>query len=155
MSAVRIAIGDTDTRVFGADENASPKDKLLGFLGKVTKWIPADVMAIYGAAIIAMQPKPAADGSAPPAVVSVELWVAFLVATPILVGILGWVAGSERLARRVLLSVPAFIIWTASVPHSAWEKLPLFTDSTVLVLAVLAVVAAGFAPFADKVVGES
>src|SRR5688572_30597611 len=84
VSAVRIAVGDTDARVFGADDNASPKDKLLGFLSKVTKWIPADVMAIYGGAIIAMQPK-ATPGVTPAPIVSVELWVVFLIATPIVV----------------------------------------------------------------------
>ena len=147
MSAIRIGTGAPS--VAGVEATTNP---ILEFLGRWVKWIPADVVTIYAAAVAQMQPKPDAADQTP--VVSVPLWVIALVATPLVVLVGSVLAKSRNTVWRMLFSIPAFIVWSSTIPHSAWSELSIFTDNQIVAYVVLAFLSLIFPPIFDKIIGD-
>ncbi len=147
MSAIRIGTG---SRV-AAGVNATT-DPILEFLGRWVKWIPAEVIAIYAAAVAQLQPKP--DGIPQPPVVSVELWAIALVFTPVIVGVASVLGNATQRVWRIIFSIPAFLVWSSTIPHSAWAKLDVFADNQIIAYVVLAFLSLVFPPIFDRVVGD-
>lgn len=89
--------------------------KLGGFVNRVVEWIPADVVAMYAAAVTYLE-----EGDANPS----EKWLyVFLVATPF-VSWFGTLAAKRPFTWQSLvaglLALGGFAIWSASVPNSGW-----------------------------------
>jgi hypothetical protein len=120
-------------------------------LGALVKWLPAEIVAGYAAVVTAMQPEQAAGAPAKPPSISWTAWVVALIATPILVLVGAWTAGKLAGAvARMALSVPAFALWSATIPHSVWEKWDAFTNNRPLLLFVLLIVVSIFTAIAQK-----
>lgn len=148
MSAIRMGTGPSSAAL--ADNTTA--NPVLEFLGRWVKWIPAEVIAIYGLTISQMQPEPTAPSQAP--VVSVPLFWITLAATPVVVAVAGILAKSSKLVWRVLFSIVAFAIWSSTVPHSAWQDFDLFTKNEFIAYAVLALLSLVLPPLFDRVVGD-
>lgn len=93
------------------------------FVGRLTRWIPGDVLVLFASAInwVSAEPKPP----------SRSLLIVFLLATPIVV-LLG--AYSKRGVVpydwvNALLATFAFAIWSISIPRSGWQAWPLFSSN--------------------------
>lgn len=145
MSAVRIGMEGARPTV------ATTENPALAFIGRFTKWIPGDVIALYAATVALMQP--ALDSGEDP-VISFPAWLIALVATPLVVYAIGLAAKTSKLWLRAFFSIPAFAIWSSTVPHSAWQGWPLFNDNPVLAYLVLGLLALILPPFADYMIGD-
>ena len=148
MSAIRMGTG-ASSAALSDNTTANP---VLEFLGRWVKWIPAEVIAIYGLTISQMQPAPGAASQAP--VVSVPLFWITLAATPIVVLVAGYLAKSSRLLVRMVFSIVAFAIWSSTVPHSAWQEFDLFSKNELVAYAVLALLSLVLPPLFDRAVGD-
>lgn len=158
MSALRIATNAPSTRPRGARaaEEKTPGlgERTLTALGALVKWLPAEIVAGYAAVVVAMQPEVIEGAAAQPPDVSWEAWLIALAATPVLVLVAAMVAKTtERLAARAILSIPAFALWSATIPHSVWEKWdsfeesrPLFLFGLLIVVSIFTYVAQAIAP---------
>ena len=116
----------------GGEEGA-----LQAALGKLTKWIPGDVIALYVAAVTAL----AAAKNAQP---SVALLIVFIVVTPLFV-ILSAFAASGSVQAKILLpailAAVAFTLWSLSVPLSGWQRWSFVHDHQAVVAIAAAIVA--------------
>jgi hypothetical protein len=132
-------------------DDATP-NPVLEFLGRWVKWIPAEVIAIYAATISQMQPEAGAASQAP--VVSTPLWFIALGFTPVIVAVAGYLTKATKVPLRVLFSIVAFVVWSSTVPHSAWEQFALFTDNKLIAYALLGLISLVFPPLFDRAVGD-
>jgi hypothetical protein len=90
------------------------------FIGKIVTWIPAEVVAFYGAAVAAIISDPSKRGG----------WVLVLIGvilSALLVVLGAWSAttGSwftKRVKFRTAMAPIAFLIWSTTVPDSAWNS---------------------------------
>lgn len=149
MSAIGIAIGrsEGDSSLVAA-ANPTLGQQVLTALGALIKWLPAEIIAGYAATVAIMQPE---AGSAEPANISAAAWWVALVATPVLVAVAGWVVGGvEKLPAKIALSIPAFGLWSASVPASAWNKVDAFKENSAVFMLVLLLVTVVFTGVAEK-----
>jgi len=108
---------------------------------------------VYAAAVSQMQPEAGAASQAP--VISLPLWIIALVATPAIVFVGGLLAKSEKVPLRMAFSVPAFILWSSTVPHSPWNSWDLFAQNQIVAYAVLAFLSLIFPPLFDRAIGDS
>jgi hypothetical protein len=149
VSAVRIGAGTPGFR--GLDDSST--NSIFEFIGKIAKWIPAEIVTLYGAGVTAMQP--AADAADKTPVISVELWVVALVGTAVLIFAAAMSAGQKNGLLRAALGMVAFVIWSATIPHSAWEKLSFFTTNEIVVYVGLGIAAVAASVIFDRLVGDS
>lgn len=150
MSVWRIAAKPVDQRA-----TKSLADIAKSGLNALSKWIPAEVIALYATTVAAMQPVQPEDGPAQPPSVEWLPWAILLVATPLIVMLTALTKRQRyRLWPKVLLSMPAFVMWSATVPHSAWEGFNFFDLKSPLVLLCLAVAALIFTLLAEWIVPE-
>jgi hypothetical protein len=110
------------------------------FVGKVLKWVPADLVVIYTGLIKAVVDD-ANDTS--------NYWVTagFVVAAPVTVLLLAFASGprgigGSKLWVRAILSMPAAAIWSATVPNSGWDEIQWVTQHLALTAGLAG--AAGF-----------
>lgn len=97
--------------------NDDAKRQLAGYIDRVVRWIPADVVAFYALVVTALR-----QGSTSP---NVPWLMIFAIGTPLIV-----ILGAFSLGRPLLwsdlcdaaLSLPAFLIWSISIPESGWWK---------------------------------
>lgn len=135
----------------GRPEATPVRQQVLTALGALIKWIPAEVVAGYAATVQLMQPSLVAGKASKPPVISWSAWIIALVATPILVALGAWLATSyNHLVAKVLLSIPAFGLWSASVPYSVWNKSGQFRDNTPFTLFLLLIITGIFTAVAEK-----
>ena len=132
---------------------AGKPNKAVEFIGRFTKWIPGDVIVLYGGTVALMQPEQPAEGSVTP-VVSVPAWLITLIATPLIVWVAAGLADKKQIPWRIAFSVPSFMIWSATVPHSAWEKWGVFSENAPIVYLVLGLLALILPPIADSVIDD-
>jgi hypothetical protein len=155
VSVWRIAVG-AQAPAIRAEEAKTPIQHLLTALGALVRWLPAEVVAGYAAVVTAMQPEQVEGGLAKLPSVSWAAWLVALVATPVLIFLLSKAAKNNALlGRRVGLSIPAFILWSASVPHSVWEKLDAFRENRPVFLFVLLLVTSAFTALAQWLVPDN
>jgi hypothetical protein len=132
-------------------DGPTPAQLATGALSKLVIWLPAEVVTGYAAAVAMTQlPAPAEP------VVDPLPWLISLVATPVLLLLVAMgkkgarkltKAQRGRLNRRALLSVPAFALWSATVPFSVWTN---WVDTTSPVFwYVLLLAAVAFTAFAE------
>ncbi|WP_345799902.1 hypothetical protein AAIB33_10440 [Microbacterium sp. AZCO] len=123
MSAWGVGYRSGEVRPLSDDPN-----KLGGFVNRVVEWIPADVVALYAAAVTALQ----GSKSNP----SFGWLIVFLIATPI-ISWLGVLAARKPFTWKALaaglLAAAAFAIWSASVPFSGWWEIPAIAANPVAV----------------------
>lgn len=100
-----------------------------------------------------MQPE-VVEGAAPqPPDISWAAWIIALAATPVLVFVAAGIAKKTKgLAAKVVLSIPAFALWSASIPHSVWEKWDSFDENRPLFLFGLLIVVSIFTYIAQALV---
>jgi hypothetical protein len=88
------------------------------YIGRVIAWVPADVIALYGVVITALQATDSSKGSNP----SVAMLVLFIILAPVVT----WLAAlsakhfTYRDVAAGVLAFVAFGIWSTSVPQSGW-----------------------------------
>jgi hypothetical protein len=89
--------------------------KLGGFVNRVVEWIPADVVALYAAAVTYLEES---DGNPS------RGWLYVFMAVTPLFSWLGVLAAKKTFTWQSLvagvLALGAFAIWSASVPNSGW-----------------------------------
>ncbi|KQO98324.1 hypothetical protein [Leifsonia sp. Leaf264] len=150
MSAFGIATGSPTSPGGPIEINASAKDKTINALGALVKWIPADVVAGYG---IATTLKVANNKDADPDWVA---WWIFLIIAPIFVAVVAWATKETKdLAWKVILVVPAFILWSSTIPASVWNTFSWFKDATALTYGVLFIIAVLFTIVAQRLAPPS
>jgi hypothetical protein len=121
---------------------------LTEYVDKVVKWIPGEIVAFYGAAIVIASSGSASDRG------SRSLWIGALVATLILVLLAGLKAKKRfrfDIAKRLLLGGIAFLVWSAAVPRSGWTSWNYFADNARSLAIGAALVGLVFAKAADMV----
>lgn len=86
------------------------------YVGRVVRWIPGDVLVLYAASILWLNH----DGGKP----SIILLLVYFVVSPVLVLLGAWSTRSVRQsdAVRAAMSIPAFGIWSLSIPGSGWQR---------------------------------
>lgn len=133
MTAWRLGEDASRTEVSAAGDGAADP---VSYVGRVLEWIPADVIALYAAAITAFEQEPT-DGSSKVLIVG-GVVLAFVAV------VLGAFAGdgfSKTVWLRACLAPIAFLIWSPSVPNSGWQDIEWIADHpglTVMACAVLA-----------------
>ena len=102
-----------------ADDDDGP---IRTFINKSVKWIPGDILALYGAAL-AIQSQ-----QQDPLEPDVAMVIVFLIATPIVVllGGLGSDSSALRTGLTMVLSLVAFTIWSASLANNGWRAFEWF-----------------------------
>lgn len=143
-------MGRGDEPVIGALEDAGAGGPLGQFIDLVVKWIPGEIVAFYGAAIIV-----ASDGltdSKP----SRSLWFALMLSTVVLVAVAAKAAGRavDDTVRRAMLGFVSFLIWSAAVPMSGWMSFGWFADHARVLAIGSALAGLVFAKVADLVVPD-
>lgn len=157
---VDVAAEGTDGTPADQPEKKNGSQLISGALGALALWIPAEIVAAYGAFVVMAQP---ADRAAPPNY-SLTIWVAALIATPALVWLTAWAkkAGGTKwsaeakrmLGWSVFLSPFAFALWSAAVPASAWNLIELFRQNSAEFLFGLLIVTTIFTLIASKLTGK-
>ncbi|MGC5221775.1 hypothetical protein ACPW96_04140 [Micromonospora sp. DT81.3] len=132
---------------------------LTAALGVLVLWIPAEIVAAYGAFVTMMQP---ADAGSPPNY-SLPLWVIALIATPVFIWLTAWAkktsgrkrsaAAKRKLAWSIVLAPIAFALWSAAIPASAWNLWEPFRENSAEFLFVLLIITGLFTLVASKVTG--
>jgi hypothetical protein len=152
LSAYSIGLGERRFRTTG---DKKLPEQLMAALGVLVKWLPAEVVGGYAAAVTMLQPTQIKGEPAKAPVISTSAWVLSIVATPILVLAVALAAKkTKKLAQRVVLSVPAFALWSASVPHSVWENMNAFRDNRPVFLLGLLFATALFSAIAEILTRE-
>jgi hypothetical protein len=118
------------------------------YVGRVVRWIPGDIIALYGAAVVAF------EGPGRPDNPSLAWLFVFWIGTPIVVVLSGWVSGKVRLVA-VVLSIFAFGIWSLAVPNSGWHAFDFVRNSPVGVGVAAALSGIVFGLVASKVDPET
>lgn len=116
----------------------------LSFVGRVLEWIPADVIALFAAAITAFELEPT-DGSS-------RILIGGGAVLAILAVVGGAFAGdgfSAKVWARAVLAPIAFLIWSPTVPDSGWQDIAWVADHPQLTVAACAVAAFLFAMLAQ------
>ncbi len=107
-------------------EDEAADSGLARFVGKVLKWVPADVAVLYAAFIKALVDDPN-DGP------NVVLTIIFIGLTPFILVLLAATspkgARGKLLVTRAILSMPAFVIWSLAVPNSGWDQISWIGDN--------------------------
>lgn len=131
---------------------ALPAGEASGFLriaDRLTKWIPAESLALYlpGVSLLRTGHKPSAPA----------LWFVLLITavTPIFVLLGAW--GTRRRVGAetwlaALLSIFAFAIWSLSVPFNGWQAFSVISETSGNVAVVAAVVGLLFGQLAEALV---
>jgi hypothetical protein len=122
---------------------AANKQKVQTILDQVTKWIPGDAIALYGAAVTAW-----ASSHGP----SVILLVIAVVGTGVIVILSAFANGTDIPKKTYLaagLAAAAFAIWSLSIPGSGWQKWHVVNENQALVAVVAAVLALLFGYLAE------
>lgn len=115
-------------------------------IGAVVRWIPTEVVVLYGAAVAASQP--AGTPAAP--VIPLAPWIVCLVASPVLSVVLALsTERREHMIWKAVLAAAAFVLWSETVPNSAWNLVPGFSPSGPITLLVIGLTAAIFTPIAE------
>jgi hypothetical protein len=112
---------DHRTRV----RTTSPREGTQEFVGRLTKWIPGDALAIYVTGVSAL----AAQAHSKPSIVFL---IVVAVLTPALVLGGAWANGTPiKLPTWVSagLAALAFLIWSLTVPFSGWQRWSLVADN--------------------------
>lgn len=122
---------------------------LLTFVGRVLTWIPADVVALYAAAITAVADEP--QGATGKWLVVGGACLA-LVAVPL--GAFSANSGiTKKVKVRMVLAPIAFVIWSPTVPASGWNDIGFVVAHpgwTVVICAVAGFLFAQVAEGIDK-----
>lgn len=109
MSAWGVGASTSEVRLATPDAGS--------YVGRVVRWIPGDVVALYGAAILWVTPEPLAP--------SLALWWWFVAAAPVVT--LAGAFATRNLKKfdavKAALAAVAFAIWSLSVPRSGWQQL--------------------------------
>jgi len=103
-----------------------PQEQAMAFVKALSVFLPAEMIALYAAFVAAAQPDPK---SQLPAVIDLPLWIVALVLSPLLVFALSlWVGKDTQAMRRkkTVVAIPAFALWSASIPASAVYLVPWF-----------------------------
>ena len=154
MSAFGIGAGRSGPEV----EDTGPKplpQQLLAAVGALVKWLPGEIVAGYAAVVVMLQPEQPKTGPAKAPVVSWWAWIIAVIATPVFVLLGAWYASNwTKFVPKILLSVPAFVLWSASIPHSAWDKIDGFRDNHPIFLFALLLVTSAYTTIAQKLVPD-
>lgn len=134
MSA--FSIGNKGPVLLAADEPV-----LSEIIGRVVRWIPGDVIVVYGAFLVATEP------DSPSFTWMLVPWIA----TPVIVAIGALLAGRGLPVIRMILSVIAFGLWAIDLPNSGWQEIDLIADNRVGAVLIASLVAVIFAQIADRV----
>lgn len=119
------------------------------FVGKVLKWVPADLAVIYTGFIKALVDSPDDDPN-------VRLTVVFIVLAPIAVLLVSFSSGDRgvkgrALAARVVLAAPALAIWSGTVPNSGWDQIEWVAENPAWTVGIAAVAGFFFSLIADGI----
>ncbi|WP_375404836.1 hypothetical protein [uncultured Amnibacterium sp.] len=141
-----------------SETTASLGEQTLNVLGALTRWLPTEILAGYAGLVTALQPHDATGSSA--AVVSMPAWLISLAATVALTiaAVLLDTTGDTssrvlRIARKTILAVIAFALWSYTIPYSAWALLPhpLNPSANPIALFALLIVTALFTAAAQRI----
>ena len=128
--------------------NEPPQNPLVTIIGRVLKWVPADVVVMFGAAVAVY----VADEAEP----GVWLIPFFAGLAPVLV-VLSAFAGRDKtkpwwtrlLAYRTVVAPFATLIWMYTVPETPWERIKWVADHDTEVIIIAAVTGAMFSLLAQ------
>jgi hypothetical protein len=136
VSLIRVAIEPTESAFVSRDYgNPSTQEQLAAFFAAYVKWIPTEVVVVFGAWVTANwahqqtlfdQARDAVP-PVPPPTTEPKIWWLCLALSVVMVPILVWVAShpADKLVRKTVLAGIGFVIWSASITHSfswSWIK---------------------------------
>jgi hypothetical protein len=132
----------------GVTGQTAPSSTIDSFIGRVIRWIPTDIIALYTAGISLLAQPPAESGAK-------YLLIGFIILAPLAVLLGAWTAGTggtswftAKIKYRTLFAPIAFVIWSPSVPSSGWQEWHLVNDHPRLTVIVCGVAAYVFAQVA-------
>jgi len=126
-------------------EQTSPQEGTQQFIGRLTKWIPGDALAIYVTGVSAL----AAQVHSKPSFVF--LIVGTLLAPALVLGG-AWSTGNPIKSPTWVsagLAALAFLIWSLTVPFSGWQRWSLIADNRAGVAICAAITGLLFGLFAE------
>lgn len=138
----------------GRDSNpglflSQPSGQFRSFVDRVTKWIPGDVIVLYGASIVLLR------SQTPDPNPSVVLLIAGAAAAFVFVLLGAWSTGAglnwRRLFVDAVLAAVAFLIWSASIPDSGWWAWEAVSDNPGWLAVIAAALGVAFGLFAEGV----
>jgi hypothetical protein len=135
MSLIGVAIGSNETEpppAFQTEDNPSSGEQLAAFFAAYVKWIPTEIVVVFGAWVTANwahQQKLFEEGRdkvppVPQPSVEPRIWWLCLVLSVVLIPILVWIAkqAADKLVRKTVLAGVGFVVWSASISHSySWS----------------------------------
>lgn len=114
-------------------------------IDRITKWIPGDILALFAAVVTGVHaiidPLPN------------WIWLIFcLVLTPIIVLLVQPTGGQPdpMKGRKAVLAFFAFLIWSFTIPESAWQRIPVIAAWSALVSGIAIGVGIVFGLIADR-----
>lgn len=143
--------GELETR--SQDRVASEEEPgagLLTYVGRVLTWIPADVVALFGAVTMALVDEPK-DAAGPWLIVGGAILSALFVVGGAWsrrgsgASSSAWFTG--KLRWRTMLAPVAFLIWSPTVPGSGWTNLAIVAENPGWTVVACAAAGALFALF--------
>jgi hypothetical protein len=157
MSTIGLVVGrhETSDSTAPGGPSQTPGELILTALGAFVKFIPAEVVASYGAFVGVNWTHQEQRANRTPAPDKMIWWIS-LIACPVLVLLIAWIGNKwAKFGWKLLFAPVGFVLWSASIPHSLWESWSGFKDNQatwvglVLVLGGAAVAAVG-----QKVIGD-
>lgn len=100
---------------------ADPAD----FVNRVVRWIPGDAMVLYGGAINGLRPSAGDTSSLDRALLGLFVFAAGLL---VILGAFSKGPVKRGTFVKAALGAVAALIWSMSVPNSAWHGLQVFKD---------------------------
>jgi hypothetical protein len=143
----------TTTDAGGAESGKSrvntAKEKAFEYLGVLIKWIPSEIIAVYGAVVATQVASALANGTTVKP--DWSLWWIMLAATPIYVVVVAFATQSQaNVFAKAVISVPAFALWTATVPGSIWGAFEWFQKTNGVGFVLVALLAGLIALVGNK-----
>ncbi|HEX3329168.1 MAG TPA: hypothetical protein VHS27_04540 [Gaiellales bacterium] len=138
----------------GVTGQVAPDSTIDSFIGRVIRWIPTDIIALYTAGISLLAQAPAEVGAK-------WLLIGFIILAPIAVVLGAWTASTSggwftnKIKFRTAFAPIAFVIWSPSVPSSGWQEWHVVNDHPRLTVVVCGVVAYVFAQIAHHLDPET
>lgn len=104
---------------------SSGNTKVAAIADRLTKWIPGEVLTLYVAGVTVLNPSPGSS-------TGVVFLAIVAILTPAVVAGGVFATGGKfdgHFWISAMIGMAAFLIWSITVPESAWQKISLIADN--------------------------
>lgn len=119
------------------------KSPFADFIGRAVKWIPGDVIVLYGALVTGL------EGVNPSPNPSLLWLIVFWILTPVVAVGGAFATGESLRVGKLVLAFLAFGIWSLGLPDSGWQAWEAVRDNPIQSAAAAAIAGLLFGQLAE------